>query len=210
VLISTRAQFLVRHPVIAVQHLLGSLPEMHPEEVAEYIGQLKGVRQLIEFGTGGSTLLALRRGVGNIVAVETDPAWIASLRENSRIQRAEQSRRLKLLHADVGPVGAWGTPIAPTHGGDYVSAPWSYCSDPDMVFIDGRFRVAAALEALLRCRSSARIIVHDFWGRPEYHAILPFVDCLAKVNSLAAFQRKRDAIPAEIRDAQARHLTDAR
>lgn len=61
---------------------------------------------------------------------------------------------------------------------------------PDLVFVDGRFRVACALTALLNLSDKTIIIIHDFWTRPTYHEILPFVKILERSSdSTIVFQR---------------------
>ena len=126
------------------------------------------------------------------MSVETDPQWISHLREHRSIAKAERSGRLCLLHADVGPVGNWGIPTG-EHGteryANYAPLPWAICDNPDLVLVDGRFRVASALVALLRGGSKTKIAFHDFWERPHYHAILPFVDCEDSADTLAIFKK---------------------
>ena len=63
---------------------------------------------------------------------------------------------------------------------------------PDLILVDGRFRVAAALESLPRMRSDAKLVVHDFWNCEQYQVILPFFECVDRTDTLAVFRRKEE------------------
>lgn len=167
-------------------------PRMTDQELDLYKSLLAGAGSVIEYGTGGSTLLALGAGVSRLVSVETDLGWIGKLREIPAIAEAERQGRLTFVHVDIGRVGKWGKPIDSSGAArysTYASAPWSHCQVPDVVFVDGRFRVACALETVLQSTGDTKIAFHDFWKRPQYHVVLPFVDCIHRVDSLAVFKR---------------------
>jgi hypothetical protein len=173
---------------------IGSLSvAMLPAEVQRYSEALRGAKHVIEYGSGGSTLLALRSGVSQVVTVETDPDWLVKLRTDREIQEAEGNGRLTLLYADIGPVHNYGRPKNSSSRERYplyASLPWSYCPNPDVVLVDGRFRVSAAVASLSKIGLQPTIVVHDFWDRPMYHAILEFVDVVDRIDSLAVLRRK--------------------
>ena len=151
---------------------------------------------LVEFGCGGSTLLAVRSpSLRRIWSVESDPAWIAKLRAETEIATAEQAGRLRLLGADIGEVGEFGFPrdeASRDAWPRYYESVWDDAAaiDADLVLIDGRFRVACALEAIARCRPHAILLFHDFWNRTPYHPVLAFADWLGSCDSLAILRRK--------------------
>ncbi|QDA55906.1 class I SAM-dependent methyltransferase [Thermomonas aquatica] len=151
---------------------------------------------LVEFGCGGSTLLAVRSpSLRRIWSVESDPGWIERLRIEAEIAAAEQAGRLRLHCVDIGAVGEFGFP---RDGSMQAAWPRYYQSvwddpaalDTDLVLVDGRFRVACALEALARCRPHAVLLFHDFWNRTPYHPVLAFTDWLGSCDSLAILRRK--------------------
>jgi hypothetical protein len=59
---------------------------------------------------------------------------------------------------------------------------------PDLVLVDGRFRVACVLQALLTV-PTARILVHDFWQRPAYHIVLQYTTVLDRADTMVLLQR---------------------
>ena len=168
------------------------LPRMSPQEIA--LLRMEASRSLycVEFGCGGSTLEFLRQGIENIVSVESDRAWVSAIQQVPEVRTAISSRRLEILHADIGPVKGWGYPASSEHRDSwplYAALPWKrYGLWPDetaVVLIDGRFRVACclkAIEAILENgRRNTKILIHDFLpGRPRYRAVLDFceiIDC---------------------------------
>jgi hypothetical protein len=171
-------------------------PEMTDAEIGVLRECFSKATSLVEFGSGGSTLLAVgSQSLRRIWSVECDPVWIAKLRGLRAVTRAEHDARLHLIHADIGPTGDYGVPLdeaARTRWPDYHQGVWR---DPttaaaDLVLVDGRFRVACALEALARCQPHTILLFHDFWSRTPYHPVLAFTDWLGSCDSLAILRRK--------------------
>ena len=185
---------------------------MSHEEAALYRMLLDRSSALIEYGCGGSTLMAVRRSVQRIVSIETDPSWLARMRKVRAISRAERRGQLSLVHFDIGPVGDVGRPLdasASDRYHEYSARPWLLLNAPDLVLVDGRFRVSSALESLQRMHDRALLAFHDFWDREYYHAILPFTLTHASVGTLAIFKRKPKANWLEARALQQRYLHNA-
>ena len=171
-------------------------PEMSDAEIGVLRECFSKATGVVEFGSGGSTLLAARSpSLRRIWSVESDPAWIARLRGQPEVAQAERDGRLRFTHADIGRTGAYGMPLDETTQPAwpaYFEAVWS---DPastaaDLVLVDGRFRVACALEALARCQPHTILLLHDFWNRTPYHPVLAFTDWLGSCDSLAILRRK--------------------
>jgi len=166
------------------------LPAMSEAEIACYSELLNQASSLIEFGAGGSTLLATARNV-RTVSIESDLTWIEKLRCVPAAVDSERNGLLSLIHADIGEVGPWGHPIdaAVRHKWpSYSMAPWLLCQRPGLVLIDGRFRVACIAQATLHCGRNSVIAVHDFWPRPVYHVALQLLDWVSSVDTLAVFR----------------------
>jgi hypothetical protein len=169
-----------------------AVPAMRPGEIALLRSVLSGAHSYLEFGAGGSTVFALRQGVGNVVSVESDVAWIERLHADPTAAEAVRDSRLHLLHADIGAISGLGRPVnedARTRWPSYARAPWPHVQADrlDVVLIDGRFRVACILETALRCSEQTSIVIHDFWNRPDYHVVLPFLTPRTRNASLGVF-----------------------
>jgi hypothetical protein len=169
-------------------------PVMSGAEIAAYEDLLKNANCVLEYGTGGSTLLAVRHTHLKIYAVESDKSWIEKLRQFPEIQSAERENRLIFIHADIGPTGVVGRPTDTRfkrRWPNYSAAPWQDKSfSPDVILIDGRFRVACALQAVIHMKSSAVIAVHDFQRR-GYKPILLFFSPIQRVRNLFIGRRRR-------------------
>lgn len=174
-----------------------------------------GIRYL-EFGGGGSTRLALARGVARCDTVESDPDWIGRLRHDHEISAAEVENRLRIHHGDIGPVGDWGMPRDTKkieQWPAYFTSVWSDLPGaPDLVLIDGRFRVACALTALMLVPASSVILMHDFFDpapwRRNYAKLLDFADIDGRAGDLVRLRLRPDVGPTAIVSALGRYWTD--
>ena len=164
-------------------------PLMSATEIVQFELQLAGRESLLEFGCGGSTLIAARQ-VRRVVSVDSDPAWL----EKVGAEMASLPVEFTPFHADIGPVGEWGYPVDEQRIRDwphYHSRVWRHLrGSPDAVLIDGRFRVACLLQAIIHCKPDCVFLFHDFIDRPHYHAVLPHVDVLARVDTLAVLRAR--------------------
>jgi hypothetical protein len=166
-------------------------PHMTDAESSLYRQLLTEVECVVEYGAGGSTFMALDSAARKIISIESDRRWVRQLRRNWRVLFAEIRGRLSLRYIDIGPVRKkWSSPkdescrhLWPA----YAKGPWP-CS-PDLVLIDGRFRVACIAQAALNA-PQATIVVHDFWTRPHYHATLDILSECGRADTLGVFKAK--------------------
>lgn len=184
----------VRPPMSTTEESAPFPPHMSAAEQSVYRSVLQKSRRIIEFGTGGSTFMALASSsVLSITSIESDVSWILKLRQEQKIIEAESNGRLNLYWSDIGPVGNWGHPSDERYRikwPSYSTIYWQPWAPFDLALIDGRFRVACAIQAALNgCHT---IIFHDFWNRPEYHDVLHIMEPTEKVDTLAVLRPKAD------------------
>lgn len=171
-----------------------------PNEIHLFAKHILKARSYLEFGCGGSTMLALYISQAQIISIESDPDFIALLLANPLIQQNSQGSnpRFRFCPIDLGKVGKWGFPTdkSPKESFPlYSQAIFEQLSQEytlriDTIFIDGRFRVACVLSVLIHCSESITILIHDFFNRPHYHIILEFLTCTEKIDSLGVFKPK--------------------
>jgi hypothetical protein len=176
------------------------VPVMRPEMTDPEIGVLQEcfskATSLVEFGSGGSTLLAVSsKSLRRIWSVESDPGWISRLQARPEVVAAVKDERLQLQHVDIGPTGDHGAPSDGASQAQWPAYHENVWNDPkttraDLVLIDGRFRVACAMAALANCQAHTILLFHDFWNRTHYHPVLAFTDWLGSCDSLAILRRK--------------------
>lgn len=170
---------------------------MTDSEIQAYSDLLQNASNIVEFGIGGSTLMAVEAtNIQTINSVESDKAWVEKLTGHPAIAGAVKCGRLRLHQIDIGPTSKWGKPNGkPTAAWrEYYEAIWRLADvdQLDLVFIDGRFRVQCALMAAISCRAGTRVVIHDYFTRPYYQEIEAFLDYVAKADSLVVFAAKAE------------------
>lgn len=169
-----------------------------PESTEWFLDRLAHAKRYLEFGSGGSTYQAAKLGV-DFIAVDTDPYFLQSVR--AKIQSAGLSRPGQVFrHADIGWTGPWGRPQGRVTEARRelfrrASDPPSECFDgvpPDLVLIDGRFRVASAFKMfnVLAARPGWTVVVDDYLDRPQYHAIRDYAQ-VQMVGRMAVIESAR-------------------
>lgn len=154
-------------------------PEESPSELFEGDDELfkKVVREANiygEYGCGKSTKWVLANTTANVIGVDTSSEWIEKV-----ISDSENNEKLTLTHIDLGPVGLWGTPIdysKRTDFADYTDFMWKQDSKPDVILVDGRFRVCCFLTTLKYADEGTYILFDDYTDRPQYHFVEKYVD----------------------------------
>ena len=169
-------------------------------EKLEYLNCIKKSNFYLEFGAGGSTYYALKNTNSIVISVESDLNWINYLRKNDYILSMENFNRLKFFHADIGEILSFGYPINKENNKNkyhnYYDGVFNlfieHLDKINVVFIDGRFRVACALNTILYCYKNKDIIImmNDFFNRENYHIVLKFLECIKHIDQLCIFRIK--------------------
>lgn len=161
-------------------------PAMTAAEIDCYARHLTGASAVLEYGMGGSTIMAAER-VDRLYSVESDRKWIAKVAEHPAVASMLSDGRAKLVFIDIGRTGAWGKPrqkSAFLKWPAYAERPWQDGYAPDLVFIDGVFRLHCIMQALKH--GAPKVIVHDFWNRMRlYSPVLRFFSVVDRVDALA-------------------------
>ena len=141
-----------------------------PYDAIEHLEQhLDRAARVFEYGSGGSTLWLAER-VGEIVAVEHDPSWLASVR---RAVESAGIRNCTLLVREPAPGPArLGTDYGSSaHDGSferYVTTIDDYPDGAfDLVIVDGRSRRACIAHAMPKVRTGGMLLLDDS-DRPDY------------------------------------------
>jgi hypothetical protein len=162
-----------------------------PEDEKKFLeSAYEGASTILEYGSGGSTMLAARLGK-HVVAIESDPVWAASL--NTIIGRHGFGGHAKVIHSDIGPVGLWGKPYdnsASQNFPNYALAVWERedFQHPDVVLVDGRFRTACVLATILNAKAPVLLLFDDYSDRSRYHWIEKVIEPTQRVGRMAVFE----------------------
>jgi hypothetical protein len=174
-------------------------PLLDPETLDWLTGQLKRTSFYLEFGCGGTTVLANDLGVLT-VSVESDAVYAAVVR--SALRHPELT---KIVTPDMGITGLWGMPMffANKKGPRYIKAPFNgICTQfPDLIFVDGRYRVACTLESASRAARAgftSKLLFDDYQPRDQYHVVEKYLGAPERIGRAALFLVGAHEIPREV------------
>lgn len=175
-------------------------PALHmpPAEAAALRAAYESAATILEYGAGGSTVMAAEMAGKTVFAVESDLAWIARL--ESWLAAHPPRAQVHLHRAEIGPTGDWGHP---RHEGSfrrwpaYPLAVWDRpdFAHPDVVLIDGRFRVACLLSVLFRITRPVTVWFDDYRDRRPYHRVEDLLRPAAMVGRMARFDLRPTPVP---------------
>jgi hypothetical protein len=187
-------------------------PAMLPSEIALFRSVMRCTTKYVEFGCGGTTVLAHSEGCASIVTIDSSLDWLEKVKKACAPNGKTQ---IKAIHVNIGALKELGYPKDDSSKAlwdAYHSAPWA---DPDLALadtylVDGRFRVACVMQTALRCRNHAIVMVHDFRNRPYYHCVREIVREIARIDNLSVFQVQSDFERARAEALLAQHAHDPR
>lgn len=161
-----------------------------PAEVAAVTEAYRTARVILEYGSGGSTVLAAGMADKTVFSVESDRSWSEGLADY--FVAHPPKARVVLHHADVGPTGKWGTPKSTEAHERFHLYPlevWDRTDflHPDVVLIDGRFRTACFLATLYRITRPVRVLWDDYADRTAYHEVEHLAKPVAMHGRMAEF-----------------------
>jgi len=162
---------------------VGDSPHLDPDAAVLFAKILSDSRRYLEFGAGGSTVLAARtKKIG--MCIEGDRFFLRDVKRKI----AGVPHQMTLVHANIGETSKWGypwfretSPRRQKRWRCYVEIPFLELDEDfyDFILVDGRFRVACVLKTLregaLR-RASFKVLIDDYRGREYYRVIEDFAD----------------------------------
>lgn len=134
-----------------------------------------------EYGVGQSTMYVNDNSECKIIAVETSKDWFDNI--SSKINKNKSIIEL----IDLGETNEWGRPRSYKKRDNiklYISSIWKHDLKPNLILIDGRFRVACFLFSIINAKEGSIIIFDDYVPREHYH----IVEEVIKPNMLSGRQ----------------------
>ncbi|MFW6363694.1 MAG: hypothetical protein ACOC0D_07585 [Spirochaeta sp.] len=171
-------------------------PAMNSAEIDLYSVLLSRNRSVVDFSDPGTTLLAVRHRVKQLISVQANPAFIATLRQIPQITEAEREERLVFVQPDIGRTNAKGKPVDKKRRDDwplYYTQVWTQMHGlvPDIVFINGLFPTATALHALEHITPDTQLLVMGGTRHHRIEALSHFCTLTDSVQSLAVYRPKK-------------------
>jgi hypothetical protein len=178
---------------------ISDTPAFDVEGDRYFTTRLPKARIYLEYGSGGSTILAAKSGV-RFKTVDSDPFFLRGV--ENKITSEFGSPNGEFIYCNIGMTKLWGFPIFTrlsvsrrNRWKRYPLAPWLNQDKsflPDLVLIDGRFRVACALATIkyLTNKVSFEILVDDYGDRPEFREIEKYAELTSMQGRMAVFKPK--------------------
>jgi hypothetical protein len=170
---------------------------MDSQSIAPFEKKLKKAKVYLEFGSGGSTVRACGLAVPEIHTVETSEEFLDGVIADC--QAVGYGGTLLTHFIDIGPTKAWGYPVSRNSSERwpaYCITPWKSLEacgkSPDLILVDGRFRVAAFLYSLLMAKKGATILVDDYEKRNYYHVVEEIIKPIKLHGRMAEFRKLRE------------------
>lgn len=161
------------------------------EEENLFLNYLKPDMKVLEYGSGFSTLEIAKR-VKSVVSIEHNEKWYNELK-----QEIPSNVQLHYVPANAEPKPEY-TDGTYDDFKDYADMPLSFLpSKFDVIYIDGRARVACAKNALKLLKKGGVIFIHDFnhpnekYNRPEYNPVLEFLNVVDFALTMYKFKPKK-------------------
>jgi hypothetical protein len=180
----------------------GSAPALTmPEAEAEALrAAYKAAKVILEYGSGGSTVLAAGLANRRVFSVESDADWLRGM--EGWFAANPPAAKVMLHHADIGPTEDWGRPKDDSRFRRWWRYPhgvWERPDfrHPDVVLIDGRFRAACLLTVAFRISRPVVALFDDYTTRPAYHEVEAVVRPATLIGRMAIFDLEPMPIPPD-------------
>lgn len=161
-------------------------PYMTPAETAAFTRYRDKSRNYFEFGCGGSTVFCdspQRR----IKSIDNNEEWLNKV-------RPLVGSTTELIYINTGPVLEYGNPADPAQVAGWAEYSLAFNQrdpDTDLVLVDGRFRVACALQIVLSDYTGV-VLLHDA-QRLEYQPLFKFFSVGERVENLVSLRVRSTA-----------------
>ncbi len=176
-----------------------TLPEAEADAVRAAYAEAEVI---LEYGSGGSTVVAAEMPGKRVFSVESDGDWVHMMRGWFDQSPPAQGTTVDVIRADIGPTRKWGHPKDDSEWRRYARYPlavWDLAEfrQPDVVLVDGRFRTGCALATAFRTARPVRLLVDDYAPRKGYHRVEEFLGRPRLIGRMAEFDVAPMAVPAE-------------
>lgn len=157
---------------------------------------------ILEYGSGGSTVMGAEMSGKTLLSVESDMDWAQMMRGWFARNPPAQDTVVDVIWCDIGETREWGFPKTSKHWQRYANYPlevWQLPEfrQPDVVLVDGRFRAGCAMATAFLTTRPVTLLVDDYKRRKGYHAIEEFLGTPRLIGRMAEFEVAPMAVPAD-------------
>ena len=157
---------------------------------------------ILEYGSGGSTVMASEMPGKQVFSVESDKDWAEMMRGWLAANPPAKSTEVDVIWSDIGPTKEWGHPADDSEWKRYPRYPlevWglSEFRQPDVVLVDGRFRQGCALAAKYLSKGPVTLLFDDYVQREHYHKVEDYLGRPEITGRMARFDITPEPIPPD-------------
>ena len=164
------------------------------EELIAFMSFLTKDTIFFETGSGCSSIIA-NYYAKKVITIEGSKIWYEKGIKNG----LNNSLIFKDLKSDFNN---WSVPGAVSSIEDWKKYFQSYQKDynADVILIDGRFKVATAMDIFNKIRDDTVVLIHEYKSRPSYFILEEYYNYVYHWNSLYALTKKKEVkeIPLKI------------
>ena len=151
------------------------IPWMHPKEIEFVTSQLKISDTMLEWGSGGSTLL-FSNYVSKYYSIEHVEDWYKKV-----MDKLIEYPLLDISYKHIAPNHPKTKPTRYKEFKTYIEYPSTLGQKFDKVFIDGRARAQCAEFIIPYLNEDSIVFMHDYFKRPQYHSIEKYYNVIGGV-----------------------------
>jgi hypothetical protein len=183
--------FEIKNKKIKLSKSFSSL--MFPINLAYFFSEQALIANyILEYGAGSSTKFLIKNSK-RCMSVESDSNFLLNLLQE--ISTSGFDITSTPVYINIGKTKEWGHPVddsckAAWH--DYPLKPWKILASnnisPDLVLIDGRFRVACMLATMASIKKPTKVIFDDYVDRPYKKIVEKYCKPLKIIDRAAYFE----------------------
>jgi len=179
-------------------------PHFTTNDLSMFYRYLKTACVYMEIGSGGSSMAACREpSVETVVWVESDPVWYEIVKTGCE----EYSTKMIPIFSglNVDRQDNWGHPgpgctdeQRRAYSDALIVAISTHALRPDVVLVDGRFRVACCLKLFSRVDEDCVILFDDFFPRRDFYgAVLEYFEVVEQTvdQNMIVLRKKKHSTP---------------
>jgi hypothetical protein len=157
---------------------------------------------ILEYGSGGSTVMAAEMPGRTVFSVESDKAWAEGMRAWFHANPPAEGTSVEVIWSDIGATKEWGQPKDDSEWRLWPRYPlgvWRHKGfrQPDVVLVDGRFRVGCALAAAFLTKAPLTLLFDDYKTRPRYARVEEWLGTPLMIGRMAVFEVVPTPIPPD-------------
>ena len=171
-------------------------PHLELNDTKMFYRYLKQIHTYFEYGSGGSTYQAsILNNIKKIYSVESDIQWQTKLKNTITNPNIDYIfNEMDTQPNTWGRPGKYATELQKINYSNQITKlSKEEQASIDLVFMDGRFRVACCLKCYDIIKDDCLIAFDDFLNRPQYHIVLDYFDIIEKTedNRMVILKKKK-------------------